>query len=123
MNDERELLRVDKIFRWDGPKRKSTMFSAKVGTLVLTDRRLLYYSAGNAMLGGASSLEKSGAVNVSLADVRNAELTTMWGVLTVTWTEGGREVTATFADKVAGMPDGIAWRDGINRLRESAAGR
>ncbi len=55
------LGQADKIFRWEGPKRKQTLFSAKLGRLVLTSERLLFLSTGKndvtlgRLLGGATS--------------------------------------------------------------------
>lgn len=131
--DETIVLEAEKIFRWDGPKRKQTLFKAKLGRLVLTDRRLLFLSSGKndisvgKLVGGAvspllalrtsgtggldlSATSAEGGLDVPRERLRGAELKGMFKTMTVTWTDAaGAEQVATFAPKNGGMPNGGAW--------------
>ena len=142
--DEQVVLLENRVFRWEGPKRKQTMFKAKLGRLVLTDRRLLFLSSGSNDLsvakfaaGGAShgasvgrvsstealdlsALHAPGGLEVELSAVTSAQLKGMFKYLVVTYTDssGAREAS-TFAPKNGGMPDGPTWVAEIERLRTS----
>jgi hypothetical protein len=140
------LGQADRIFRWEGPKRKQTLLSAKLGRLVLTDERLVFLSTGKndvtvaRLLGGAvspgtglrtgstehldvSALGQAGSLDLSLTRVANADLKGMFKVLTVTyWDEAGNEEASTFAPKNGGMPDGPAWVEAILAARNDALG-
>ena len=144
MSDEAIILSSDRVFKWDGPKRKQTLIKAKLGRLVLTDRRLVFLSTGKnditaaklvgaGLFGGSpdaslkvsdtgaldiSALTNEGAIDVPVARLRGAELHGMFKVMTVRWADGaGAEQVATFAEKNAGMPAGPAWVAHIERLR------
>lgn len=133
MGDEAVIMEADKVFKWDGPKRKQTLIKAKLGRVVLTDSRFMFLSTGKnditigRLAGGAvnpllglrtastdgldlAASEAAGGVNVARDQIRNAELKGMFKVLTVTWVDDeGNEKVATFAPKNGGMPDGPAW--------------
>jgi hypothetical protein len=141
MVDEHVLLEQDKLFRWEGPKRKQTLFSAKLGRLMLTDQRLLFLSTGKndvtagRLLGGAispiaglrtsstagldlSAADAAGGLNVPLSSIETAELKGMFKTLTVHYTDAnGGPQSSTFAPKNGGMPAGAEWVDQIERLR------
>ena len=141
--DEHVLMQADKVFRWEGKKRKQTLFSAKLGRLVLTDRRLLFLSTGKhdvtakrliagaispgAGLGTSSTVDldldsahAEGGIDVPLSAISSAELTGLFKVLTVTYSdETGVSKASTFAPKNGGMPDGPTWVSRIEQLRPS----
>ena len=132
----------DKIFKWDAPKRKSTLLSAKLGRLVLTSDRLLFLSTGKhdvtvgRVLGGAmtplvglgtsstadldlSALENEGSLDLRFDQIVDAELKGMFKFLVLTYRDGaGTEAHATFAPKNGGMPDGPAWVEAITAARD-----
>lgn len=131
----------DANFRWDGPKRKQTLLKAKLGRLLLTDKRLLFLSTGksdikvSALLGGPaaalrtsatdnldlSNVEAAGGLNLALEQLRGAELKGMFKALTVTWLDDtGEERAATFAPKNGGMPEGSTWVAEIQRRVSSS---
>ena len=143
MSQEAVILQSDRVFKWDGPKRKQTLIKAKLGRLLLTDRRLLFLSTGKnditagklvaaGLFGGSpdaalkvsstgaldiTALTNEGAIDVPVAWVRGAELHGAFKVMTVRWVDGaGAEQVATFADKNAGMPDGPTWVAHLQRL-------
>jgi hypothetical protein len=143
MSQETVILRSDRVFKWDGPKRKQTLIKAKLGRLLLTDRRLVFLSTGKnditaiklvsaGLFGGSpdaalkvshtgaldiTALTNEGAIDVPGAQLRGAELHGAFKVMTVTWVDSaGAEQVATFADKNAGMPDGPTWVAHIQRL-------
>jgi len=136
----------DRLFRWEGPKRKQTLFSAKLGRLVLTNERLIFLSTGKndvnvaRLLGGAvsplaglrtsktehldvSALGEAGSLDLPLDRVDGAELKGMFKTLTVTYRdEAGTPQASTFAPKNGGMPDGPAWVEAILQARDAASG-
>ena len=127
--DEHVLAVADGIYRWDGPKRKTTLVSAKLGRLVLTNQRLLFLSSGRhdvtlgKVLAGASgnlarglrtdrtddlditALGNAGSLDLPLEQVRTVELKGLFKFLSVTY-DGG---ASAFAPKNGGMPAGPAW--------------
>jgi hypothetical protein len=133
------VLRAEQIFKWDGPKRKQTMFKAKLGRLLLTDRRLLFLSTGSNDLSGGklargavsstavlrvsstetldlSALHADGGLELPRERIRNAELKGMFKYLTITWADdSGASRSATFALKNGGMPGGADWVAELNR--------
>jgi hypothetical protein len=143
MPGETIVLEAEKVFKWDGPKRKQTLFKAKLGRLVLTDRRLLFLSTGKndvsvgRLASGAvspplglrtsstgdldlSAATADGGLDVPRERLRGAELKGMFKVMTLTWTdETGAERVATFAPKNGGMPDGGTW---VAEIQRSAIG-
>jgi hypothetical protein len=144
--DEQVVLESDKVFRWEGPKRKQTIIKAKLGRLVLTDRRLLFLSsgsndlsAGKVIASGAtrgvaglrmsstdhldlSAVNAPGGLEVGLSAITSAELKGMFKVLVVHYKdESGSDQASTFSPKNGGMPGGAQWVAEIERLRASGA--
>ncbi|MEJ7707569.1 MAG: hypothetical protein WKF82_10065 [Nocardioidaceae bacterium] len=140
--DEQVVLVADKVFRWEGPKRKQTVIKAKLGRLVLTDRRLLFLSTGSNDLsaakflaGGATygaaglissstkdldltALQTAGGLEVDLSAIRSTELKGMFKVMVVHYTDQrGVAQATTFAPKNGGLPDGATWVAEIERRR------
>jgi hypothetical protein len=137
---------TDQIFKWDAPKRKSTLLSAKLGRLVLTSDRLLFLSTGKhdvtvgRLVGGAispvlglgtastddldlSALENEGSLDLGFDRIVHAELKGMFKFMVVTYRDGaGQEAHATFAPKNGGMPDGPAWVEAITAARDGRTG-
>lgn len=122
--DEEQVLGSVSILRWDGPKRKAGMWSAKFGNIVLTDRRLLFLSTGKSgvtaqglltgRITGTVDLSKKGSLEIPLENVVSASVETRWGLLVVRYLDShGAEKATTFAEQVAGMPDGGAWASSI----------
>jgi hypothetical protein len=142
--DESIILEADKVFRWDGPKRKQTLFGASLGRLVLTDQRLLFLSSGkndvNAkrLIAGAispigglrtsstadldmSAVSAKGGLEVPLSSITAAELKGMFKTMTITYTGAdGKEHSSTFAPKNGGMPDGNTWVAEIDKRRPTS---
>ncbi len=139
------LGQADRIYRWEGPKRKQTLFSAKLGRLVLTPSHLIFLSSGKSdvakrMALGAvspaaglrtsgtehldmSALTLDGSLVVPLTQVVNAELKGMFKVMTLTYRlDDGREQASTFAPKNGGMPDGVGWVGAIHAARDALNG-
>ena len=137
--DEAIILECDKVFRWEGPKRKQTLAHAKLGRLVLTERRLLFLSTGKndinlRRIGGAAltplaalstgktshldleAVHADGGLDIAVEHLRSAELTSMFKVLTISWDTGGGPIFSTFAPKNGGMPDGSLWVDALRRM-------
>ncbi|MEO6122195.1 MAG: hypothetical protein ABIR32_00695 [Ilumatobacteraceae bacterium] len=145
MEEEHILLQQEKVFRWEGDKRKQTLFSAKLGRLILTDRRLLFLSTGkndvNAarLIGGAisplaglrtgstkdldlSAVTAAGGLDIPLSGVESAELKGMFKVLTIHYRDAdGQTRASTFAPKNGGMPDGGTWVSQLEQHRGSSA--
>lgn len=141
MSEEQVLMQSDKVFRWDGHKRKQTLFKAKLGRLVLTNQRLLFLSTGKndisvgKLAAGAvsplmglhtsstagldlSAVEAEGGMSLPVGRLKSAELKGMFKVMTVVWTDkAGQEQAATFAPKNGGMPDGRSWVDALEQAR------
>lgn len=142
MVDEQVVLLEDQVFRWEGPKRKQTVIKAKLGRLVLTDRRLLFLSTGSNDLsaaklaaGGASrgasvlrvsstrdldlnALQAAGGLEVDLSAIKSAELKGMFKYMVISYIDAsGAPQTSTFSPKNSGMPDGASWVAEIERLR------
>ena len=127
--DEHVLAVADGIYRWDGPKRKATLLSGKLGRLVLTNQRLLFLSTGKhdvtvgKLLAGArgnhlqagrtdrtdgldiSALANDGSLDLPLEDIRTVALKGLFKFLSITF-QGG---ASAFAPKNGGMPAGQAW--------------
>jgi hypothetical protein len=135
--DEHVLAVADGIYRWDGPKRKTTLVSAKLGRLVLTNQRLLFLSSGRhdvtlgKVLAGASgnlarglrtdrtddlditALGNAGSLDLPLEQVCAVELKGLFKFLSVTY-DGG---ASAFAPKNGGMPAGQGW---VELIRQHA---
>jgi hypothetical protein len=141
--DEEVLVETDRVYCWPAPKRKSTLLSATLGRVVLTNQRLLFLSTGKhdvtvaKLAGGAlggtaaamgmrsadtghldlSALANKGSLSVPLGDLRSADLKGMFKVLVVEYTTPTGTAHATFAPKNGGMPDGPYWVAKINAAR------
>jgi hypothetical protein len=140
--DEQVVLVTDKVYRWEGPKRKQTLIKAKLGRVILTDQRLLFLStgsndlsAGKLLAGGAtygaaglitsstsdldlSALNAPGGLEVQLSAVTSAELKGMFKVMVVHYKdENGADQATTFAPKNGGMPGGVQWVEEIEKRR------
>lgn len=131
---ERVIAEAERIYRWEGPKRKQTLFSAKLGRAVLTSERLLFLSTGKndltvaKLAAGAAghhlaaqrasdtsglnldALANPGSLEIPLGKVGECELKGMFKVLTVNYTNAsGVPEASTFAPKNGGMPAGADW--------------
>jgi hypothetical protein len=138
------ILEADQVFRWEGPKRKSTLARAKLGRLVLTDRHLLFLSTGSndisamRLVGAAVSplaalrtgrtsqldlaaARAPGGLEIPLEQLVSAELTSMFKVLTIRWRSSADElVSSTFAPKNGGMPSGPSWVAALTEMSKRA---
>ncbi|CAN5766592.1 hypothetical protein BH24ACT3_BH24ACT3_01770 [soil metagenome] len=130
MVDEQNLGSIS-ILRWDGPKRKAGMWSAKTGQLVLTSRRLLFLSTGKSgvtvpglltgVISGEVDLSKKGSLEIPLRNVISASLETKWVLLVVRYRDvADTEQATTFGQQVDGMPDGHAWQTAIISAKAAA---
>jgi hypothetical protein len=142
--EEQLVLVADKVFRWEGPKRKATIIGANLGRVVLTDQRLLFLSTGSNDLSagkviasgltrGATALRVSstesldvggldakGGLELPLSSITGAELKGMFKYLVVRYKDqSGTEQATTFCPKNGGMPEGATWVAEINRLRST----
>lgn len=140
------LGQADRIYRWEGPKRKQTLFSAKLGRLLLTPSHLIFLSTGKSdvakrMALGAispsagmgtsatehldmSALEQEGSLVVPLTQLAGCELKGMFKVLTITYRdESGQEAASTFAPKNGGMPEGPGWVEAAIAARDALNGQ
>lgn len=144
---ERVIAEAERIYRWEGPKRKQTLFSAKLGRVVLTSERLLFLSTGKndltvaKLAAGAAghhlaaqrasdtsglnldALANPGSLEIPLGKVGECELKGMFKVLTVNYTNAsGVPEASTFAPKNGGMPAGADWIVQITAARAALAG-
>jgi hypothetical protein len=143
--DEEVLVETDRIYAWPAPKRKSTLFSATLGRVVLTNQRLLFLSTGKhdvtaaKLAGGAlggtaaamaqrsastdhldlSALANKGSLSIPLGDLQSAELKGMFKVLVIAYETPTGTAHATFAPKNGGMPDGPYWVSKIEAARSA----
>jgi hypothetical protein len=131
---------ADNVYRWEGPKRKQTLFKAKLGRLVLVPSHLYFLSTGkNAVgrgivgeiipLGGVipdattdhldlSALSEVGSLEIPVGRLEECHLHGMFKVMTVTYQDEAGDVAAvTFAEKNAGMPNGLAWVEAITQAK------
>lgn len=135
---EHVLAIAEGIYCWDGPKRRATLLSAKLGRLVLTADRVLFLSTGRhdvtvgKLLAGArgnhlaamrtgrtdgldlSALANAGSISVRRADVRSCVVVGRFGCVAMTFTDvDGAERTVTFGRRQGGVPGAHAWVDAI----------
>ena len=141
--EEHVIAVADGIYRWDGPKRKATLLSAKLGRLVLTSERLLFLSTGShdvtigKVLAGASgnvlrglrtdrtddldvgAVANPGGLDLPLGRLRSAELKGMFKFLSITFDADGNgtEAASAFAPKNGGMPAGHEWIGLLDQVR------
>ena len=139
--DEQMLGQAEGIYCWRGKKMKATLFSAKIGRLVLTDRRLVFLSTGKSdagrlalgaalpfgnTLGGArtdaldfAALENQGSLDIPIQAITRCE--PVKRALSVSYRDAdGHEHDFAFSEKMA-MPGRDEWVARINSLRTSAA--
>jgi hypothetical protein len=136
--DEHVVLEADRIYRWEGPKMKATLFSAKLGRLVLTDQRLMFLSTGksdaanlaaraaiNPMLatrGGSTAglddaaLANDGSLSVPLAAITRCEAGKKRALIVSYRDDAGAEQSFAFGEKM-GMPGRDGWVEQVNTLR------
>jgi hypothetical protein len=136
--DEQLVLEADRVYRWEGPKMKATLFSAKLGRLVLTDQRVVFLSTGKtdaaklaglaaispalATRGGStagldeSALANEGSFSVPLAAVTRCEAGKKRALVLSFRDEGGTEQSFAFGEKM-GMPGRDSWVEQINTRR------
>jgi len=134
------------VYRWEGPKARMTLSGTMLGTLVLTDERLLFLSTGGndaarrvraAALGGAlagelaasrtgaldlSALDAPGSFAVPLDQVAGARAARRWDAtkyLSVDLHDRGAPVACALMRKM-GMPDAAGWAAGIEEARRAA---
>jgi hypothetical protein len=139
--DEQVVLMADRVFRWEGPKRKQTVIGAKLGRLALTDQRLLFLSTGkNDLTAGriaasaatplavlrvsktehldVTAADVEGGLDLPVSAITSAGLKGMFKYLVITYTDAtGAPQASTFSPKNGGMPDGATWVTEIDRLR------
>jgi hypothetical protein len=136
--DEQLVLDADRIYRWEGPKMKATLFSAKLGRLVLTDQRLVFLSTGRsdaaklaalgaispalATRGGstagldASALANEGSFSAPLASITRCEAGKKRALVVSYRGDDGAELSFAFGEKM-GMPNRDSWVEQINGRR------
>lgn len=69
------IMSADSLYRWKGPKMKSTLMGTKLGTLVLTNQRLLFLSSGkNDVLKRAAGAAVGGGIGGLAAAESTANL-------------------------------------------------
>ncbi len=138
---EAVLAECDQLLKWDAPKRKQTVFSAKLGRLVVTDERVLFLSTGSndltvgkalasgfvsPVIGTLSSstghldegaLANDGSLVVPLAAVTRVEVKGLFKALTIGYRTGEGERFASFAPKNGGITGGTSWVELIEGAR------
>jgi hypothetical protein len=136
--DEQLVIDADRIYCWDGPKMKATLFSAKLGRLVLTDQRLVFLSSGKsdatklmakavvspalASRGGstagldAGALANEGSVEIPLGAITRCEAGKKRALIVSYLKEDGSEQSYAFGEKM-GMPGRDSWAAEVNARR------
>ena len=124
--DEQLITDADRLLCWRGPKMGMTVLNAKPGRLVLTDRRLLFFSAkgsagsnGVPPLNGASGsrpLDGAGSLEIPLSAVTRCEPGKKRALVVWHRTADGSEAAHAFGQQM-GMPSRDSWVAEINRLR------
>ncbi|WP_409331732.1 hypothetical protein [Trujillonella humicola] len=133
--EEQIVAETDAVYCWPGPKMGMTVFSAKLGKMVLTDRRLLFLSAGKSggaqlaagaaglpTFGGSQvsvSLDGDGGLEVPLAAVTRCEMGKKRALVVWHRNQDGSETAHAFGQRM-GMPAGHDWVAQIDRLRGAA---
>lgn len=140
--EEQLLAEVDGVYCWPGRKMKATLFSAKLGRLVLTSRRLVFLSTGGSdagrralkaavvgpvggMLGtstgglDASALRNPGSLEIPIGSLTRCE--SVKKALSISFTAAdGSEKEFAFSQKIA-MPGRDEWVARINSARAASA--
>jgi hypothetical protein len=137
---EQLVAEADRIYCWEGPKMKATLFSAKLGRLVLTDQRLVFLSTGKsdaaklaaeAALGGAArshstaaldenALHNEGSLSIPVRDIKSCEVGKKRALVVTYRDESGAERAYAFGEKL-GMPARDDWVGRIDAMRARAA--
>ena len=140
---EQLVAEADRIYCWGGPKMKATLFSAKLGRLVLTDQRLVFLSTGKsdaaklaakaalaspiAATRGHSTaaldedaLHNEGSLSIPVGDIKSCEVGKKRALVVTYRDESGIDRAHTFGEKL-GMPARDDWVDRINAMRARAA--
>ncbi|UDY35010.1 hypothetical protein [Dermatobacter hominis] len=147
---EEVLADCEKLLKWDAPKRKQTVFSAKLGRLVVTDERVVFLSTGSndltigkalasgfvsPIVGTMSSstghldegaLANDGSLVIPLGAITKVEVKGMFKALTIGYRTSEGERFASLAPKNGGIPGGDSWVELIEgaraRLQQRSAG-
>ncbi|MCU0267783.1 MAG: hypothetical protein MUF83_03950 [Acidimicrobiales bacterium] len=136
--DEEVVVSCDQLLKWDAPKRKQTVFKAKLGRLIVTNARVVFLSTGsNDLTMGkfvagatglhsvglrssstdhldASALGAEGSLEIPLPAVSDVWVKGMFKALTIAYDLGAGEQHATFAPKNGPIPGGESWVQVIN---------
>ncbi len=145
--DESVIREYDQLFKWDGRKRKQTVFGAKLGRLVVTNVRVVFLSSGSNDLtlgkfvaGGLgsplavlrssstsnldeSAIAKSGGVDIPLNALTIVEVKgKFFKTLMIGFSTGDGEKFATFAPKNGPFMGGELWVDAIHTAKADLAG-
>jgi hypothetical protein len=127
MNED-VILESKRVFRWDGPERKTSLTGTKFGRLVLTDQRLLFVSSGRGGIVGQfapspkleeSALLNDGSLAVPLSQLNRCEFVKqkVAGYLSISFeNEGGSESSYAFMNKYT-LEHGKKWAEEIEKLR------
>ena len=122
--DEAVITQVDQLMKWDAPKRKQTVFGAKLGRLIVTNARVVFLSSGSndltlgkAVAGGmghhtaalrsssTSNLDGAAMANAGSLDIPLSAITTaevkgkVFKTLAICFSTDGGDRFATFAPK------------------------
>ena len=141
---EEAVLSADGIYKWNGPKSKSTLRGTKLGKLVLTNQRLIFLSSGTndisqralgaAKHGGvggllaagttddldAGALGNEGSLSVPIGDIEHFQFVKKMfrNYLSIRFTAAsGETVEAAFMNQHF-LPGGPAWEQEIARLKQ-----
>ena len=131
--DEILVTQCDQLLKWDAPKRKQTVFSAKLGRLVVTNRRVVFLSTGSndltfgKIMAGATGLHSvalsssqtdqldaaalgaDGALDIPLPAINEVRVKGLFKALTIGYDPGTGQRWASFAPKNGPIPGGDAW--------------
>lgn len=142
---EHVINQYDQLLKWNTPKRKQTVFGAKLGRLVLTDERLIFLSSGSNDLtigkiaAGASglisvatsssstshldlsALGNDGSLNLPLSDIMDAEVKgKFFKTVSIRFFGDGEKRHATFAPKTGSFMLAAEWVEQITQARSAA---
>lgn len=139
--DEILVIECDQLLKWDAPKRKQTVFSAKLGRLVVTSQRVVFLSTGSndltfgKVVAGAAGMHSvalsssqtghldaaalgaDGALDIPLPAINEVRVKGMFKALTIGYDTGAGQQWASFAPKNGSIPGGDGWVQWINEAR------
>lgn len=134
--DEQLVAESPAVYCWRGPKMGMTLFSAKLGKLLLTDRRLLFLSSGASDAGrraaGAAglptfggsrvsvSLDNAGSLEIPMASVIRCEVGKKRALVVWHRSADGSEGAHAFGQQL-GMPGRDEWAAAIARYAGAAS--